>query len=367
VTVCEQHANQPSTGAGLQLGANALRVFDYLGLLDQIMAVAVAPEKVLFRDYVSGVALYDMPLGERYRQRYGLPYLHIHRADLLHILLKEMTRDGTDNVRFNVRVKDFIESREDVTVLFEDGNQARCDLLVAADGIRSACRRRITGDNPPRFTGNMAWRATVPTHSLPPRWMDTIASNFVGPDKHVVLYYLRKRELANFVGVVEREHPANNSWVSRGSKQELRADFDGWHPTVQEIIDTVPENECYCWDLYDHLPLSNWSSQRVTLLGDAAHATLPFMASGAAMAIEDARILQRSLDQAASVADALMLYQNNRKARTAKVQQLSARFGKIYHIQQAWMRRLAFSGIRVLGPSKEEFLPAYDPNQIPLT
>ena len=208
VVVCEQQSSLPTSGAGLQLGANALRVFDYLGILDEVRASAVQPEKVLFREHVSGESLYEMTLGDRYIKRYGLPYLHVHRADLLAILAHHWSQKGT--IRFNTRLTAFKESESGVWAEINN-EQNRFDLLVGADGIRSACRERLFGNQAPRFTGNMAWRATVPASALPQGWMDTIASNFVGPGKHAVLYYVRNREIANFVGVVERTQPMSES------------------------------------------------------------------------------------------------------------------------------------------------------------
>jgi len=123
---------------------------------------------------------------------------------------------------------------------------------------------------------------------------------------------------------------------------------------------------CFRWALYDHIPLQDWSSSRVTLLGDAAHATLPFMASGAAMVIEDARVLQRSLQQFDSISDALQCYQRNRIARTSKVQTDSVKFGKIYHIQNPVIRSFAFKALSIIAKRKEPFLPSYDANNVPL-
>ena len=367
VTVLERNQTTTTDGAGIQLGANALRVLDYLGLIDRLRPLAVEPSSVLFRDHSTGDVLYRMDLGQRYQQQYGLPYWHLHRGDLLSVLTETWLDQAPRGLRFGTQVQAYVEHVESVEVELNTGGSLECDLLIGADGIRSGIRQQLIGPTKPHYTGNVAWRATVATSTLPPDWMDTVTTNFMGPGSHVVLYYLRDKKLANFVGVVEQTQPIDNtSWVTLGDKQQLLEQFQGWHTTVQAMLDAIPSDACYQWSLYDHSPLDTWSSRAVTLLGDAAHATLPFMASGAALAIEDARILQRALSQADSIDAGLHLYQFNRLQRTAKVQAQSRDFGKIYHIRSKWARRLAFSGIRLLGPLKEPFLPSYDANTIAL-
>ena len=372
VNVFEQQSQFVEIGAGIQCGANALRVMDYLGLLDQLQALAVTPESVLFRDYQSGETLYDMQLGQAYADKYGAPYYHLHRADLHKVLVEALVRRAPSALVLNAGVTEFLESATDVSVRLSDGRVFQGDCLVGADGIRSLVRSQMHAKPEPLFTGNVAWRAVVPVERLPDDWMDKIASNFVGPNKHAVLYYLRKQRLANLVGVVENKQWTEDSqwvedsWVVNSPWAEMKADFDGWHPTVQEIIDAADKDQCYRWALYSLKPFNNWSSKRVTLLGDAAHATLPFMASGAALAIEDGRILARALDQAESLASGLQLYQRNRFDRTARVQTTSAQFGNIYHLKNKLMLKAAFGAIRLLGGKGEAFLPEYDANTVPL-
>ena len=175
---------------------------------------------------------------------------------------------------------------------------------------------------------------------------------------------MRQQQLVNFVGVVESDYWAQDSWTQKAPWQELKNDFAGWHPAVQVVIDAVDKDECYRWALHNHQSFSHWSSARVTLLGDAAHATLPFMASGAAMAIEDGRILQRSLDQVSNVEQGLKLYQRNRLARTAKVQAMSMQMGRLYHIKKPFLLRWAFKALSLLPGKKDQFLPNYDANTV---
>jgi len=380
VTVVEQAGSLSEIGAGLQCGANALRVMDYLGLLKELEVLAVDPQSVQFRDYKTGRSLHTLELGQAYANKYGAPYYHIHRADLVAVLAKAFNARVPNGLELNAKVVGFKETEDAVTLNLSDGRCLEGDCLIGADGVRSVIRDHLLGRTKPQFTGNVAWRAVVPVARLPDGWMDKITSNFVGPNKHVVLYYLHKQQLANMVGVVESAFAAvggstdlgdkpdrlNDSWVMNAPWAEMKADFDGWHSTVQCVIDAVDKDQCYRWALYNHEPFSNWSSKRVTLLGDAAHSTLPFMASGAAMAIEDARILERSLSQASSIADALQLYQHNRMPRTARIQKMSTQMGKLYHLNNKLLLKAAFGAINLLGSRGEAYLPEYDANTVEL-
>ncbi|MFT6100461.1 MAG: salicylate hydroxylase [Arenicella sp.] len=353
-------------GAGIQCGANALCVMQTLGVLDRLTEVAVTPKRVEFRDYQSGLALHTMVLGQSYQEKYGAPYLHLHRSDLHSVLLGAFLNIQPNGLTLDTKVLSYKEHDNLVKVELSNGDSIEADLLVAADGINSVIRKQLLGNTPATFTGNVAWRGVVPVERLPDNWMDTVVSNFVGPNKHMVLYYLRQQRLANFVGVVENKTWTDSSWSAKAPWQDLSADFKGWHPTVRSIIDAVDKDSCYRWALYNHQPFSNWSSNRVTLLGDAAHSTLPFMASGAAMAIEDGRILQRAIEQASSLPEGLQLYQRNRFERTAKIQTTSARAGKLYHFKTSLMRKAAFTVLDKIGARHEAYLPDYDANTVKL-
>jgi salicylate hydroxylase len=353
-------------GAGIQCGANALCVMQTLGVLDRLTEVAVTPKRVEFRDYQSGLALHTMVLGQSYQEKYGAPYLHLHRSDLHSVLLGAFLNIQPNGLTLDTKVLSYKEHDNLVKVELSNGDSIEADLLVAADGINSVIRKQLLGNTPATFTGNVAWRGVVPVERLPDNWMDTVVSNFVGPNKHMVLYYLRQQRLANFVGVVENKTWTDSSWSAKAPWQDLSADFKGWHPTVRSIIDAVDKDSCYRWALYNHQPFSNWSSNRVTLLGDAAHSTLPFMASGAAMAIEDGRILQRAIEQASSLSEGLQLYQRNRFERTAKIQTTSARAGKLYHFKTSLMRKAAFTVLDKIGARHEAYLPDYDANTVKL-
>ena len=365
VVICEQSAQLSEIGAGIQLGANALQVLDYLGLLPQLAELAVAPKSVLFRDFSSGKILHRLDLGDNYQSEYGKPYWHVLRRDVQQVLL-EAIKNTTIDIRYDSQVIEYNDNKESIEVVLSKKSNLNADLLIGADGIRSKVRLHLTSKDNTRFTRNAAWRALVPIDRLPDNWMDLVACNFVGPGKHAVVYYVGGGSLVNFVGVVENRGWRESSWVSKGDWHELKNDFAGWHPKVSQIIDAIPKDECYRWALYDLAPLKNWNGTRVTLLGDAAHATLPFMASGAALAIEDGRILQRALAQAHSLQSALQLYQSHRLPRTSQIQRSSAQLGKFYHVKNTMLRQAAFAGIRVLGTKRARLLPSYNANSVDL-
>ena len=378
VQVFEQSKAFAPVGAGIQSGANAVHVLRHLGLYDATAALAVQPDRVEFRDYRSGRTLTSMPLGNEYQAKYGEPYWHLHRADMHTVFEQALRERAPDAIHLNAKFESFTEyavsgdvaPSAGVVLRLTDGREFEGDLLIGADGIRSKVRQQLCGSNSPKFTGHVAWRVVVPTSPLPNNWMDKIVANYVGPNQHAVLYYLRNQQLANLVGVVEsaeKNKPwTDDSWVRNSPWQDLKADFAGWHPTVQAIIDAAEKDQCYRWALYDHAPLKNWVSDRVALLGDAAHASLPFMASGAAMAVEDARILDRAIAQEQSLSEALRLYQNSRFERTSKVQRISSKMGSLYHVKSTLVRSLAFRAFSTLAKSNESFLPGYNANTVKL-
>ncbi len=371
VSVFESAPELGEIGAGIQLGANAVKVLDSLGLRAEFDKVVVRPEAVRFRLFDTGETLHEVPLGQAYEDRYGAPYFHVHRADIHGILARAFMQIAPEKVHLNAHAAGFGESADGVTLRLADGRSFEGDLLVGADGIRSAIRTGIVGEIEANWTGNVAWRATVETKRLPAHFMDTIVSNFVGPRKHVVIYYLRRRELVNLVGVVENDQWRDESWTSKSSWEELKADYDGWAPTVQALIDAVPKDECYRWALFNRLPIDDWSTGHATLLGDAAHATLPFLASGAAMAIEDGRILTRALEQESSIAAGLQCYQRNRIERTTRIVNTSTAMGQVYHQPDADGFRRQFAAAREAaaantGGPPDAWLAEYDPNTVKL-
>jgi salicylate hydroxylase len=215
------------------------------------------------------------------------------------------------------------------------------------------------------YTGDIAWRAVIPVERLPADIMERVSTVWCGPKKHAVMYYLRAGALMNFVGLVEHAQPESESWTQKRPWEDLKRDFEGWHPTIQTVIDAVDRDGCFRYALNNRPAVGGWSTGRVTLLGDAAHPTLPYIASGAAMAIEDAAVLTRCLLAGNSVAAALKTYQDARVDRTSRVVKESTESRGLYRIESEEEMRAAFRN-KDLSKSRSEWLYSYDPLTVPL-
>lgn len=366
VRVFEQAPQLGEVGAGIQQSANAVKVLYELGLRDELEKVAVRPDVYQFRRYDTAELLHEIPFASAHEKAHGAPYYHIHRADIHRILAEAVQRLDPHAITLGARATGYRESSDGVEVAFANGASARAELLVGADGIKSAIRAQIVGETPAVYTGYVAWRLLVPRSRLPADIMERVGVVWCGPKNHAVVYWLCSGEVLNFVGIPERDAWEEESWTQRRPWEELKADYAGWHPKVQAIVDAADHNECYRWALNNREPIFNWSTQRATLLGDAAHPTLPFLAQGAVMAIEDGAVLARALEGSASVSEAIQLYQRNRVDRTARIVRESTEHGGLYHIVDAEEMRRAFAE---RNPAKEraEWLYNYNPLTVPLT
>ena len=343
VTLFEQSAEFGEVGAGIQLSPNCTRVLHYLGLEPALAAWAFLPERGEFRAWNSGRLIGSSVLGQTVRNRYGFPYYNIHRGDLLRVLVEAAERTSAIELKTASSVTGFEQGgrvRAAVSGAMHEG-----DALIGADGIHSAIRAQLFGDDAPRFTGNVAWRALVPAERLPTGLVRPVAAAWWGPHRHFVHYYLRSGALVNCVCVVEKTGWEVESWTERGEFEELKSDFAGWHEDIHTLIDNMDRDSLYKWALHDRAPMGRWGEGAVTLLGDACHPTLPFMAQGAAMAIEDAAVLAGCLVAADSVPAGLMRYESLRRQRTARVQNGSRRNARLFHLTgvRAWLRNQAAS------------------------
>lgn len=329
VEILEQAAEIGEIGAGLQMSPNAMKVLEALGIDQDLEKTGFEPDGIELRMGVSGMALIHAPLGRTARARWGSPYLHIHRADLVSVLASALEVRAPGAVRLGQSVVSYDQDTTGVTAHLSTGEQARGDLLIGADGIHSAVRTTMLGPDNPTFTGNVAWRAVVPVERLGGDIPNPVAGAWMGRGRHAVTYLLRGGTLANFVGVVERDDWTKESWNEPGAHEDALADFAGWHPTITRLIEEA--DTLYRWALFDRPPLPKWTEGRVALLGDAAHPMLPFMAQGAAMAVEDSWALAAALANSDRIETALDAYRAIRFNRASAVQAGSRANAKTFH------------------------------------
>lgn len=329
VEVLEQAPALSEVGAGIQLSPNAMQVLQIVGLGDAIKAAAFRPVASQMRDGMSGKVIMSSPMGSQMERRYGAPYLHIHRAELIRILLDALSAQSPYAITLNTPVIGYEQNQQSIKVKLADGGTIAGDILIGADGIKSVIANQICGPVKPQYTGNIAWRMTVPLARLGRDVPPPAASVWMGQGKHAVTYILGD-ELANFVGVVECDRlrkTENEDWHQQGSKEEALADFAGWHPIVTSLIDKSDTH--FKWALYDRKPLPYWHDGRAIIIGDAAHAMLPFMAQGAAMAIEDSYVLAELLSTQ-DIGGLGLLY-GHRIDRTSKIRDVANANMQLFH------------------------------------
>jgi salicylate hydroxylase len=317
-------------GAGIQLSANANRALFNLGLGDTLTRIASTAAGKRIRLWSTGQTWPLFDLGGQSVQRYGFPYLTIYRADLHALLVDAVRAADADAIELNAKVESVSQDEGGVTVTLADGSTRQADVLIGADGVHSRVRSTLFGQDDARFSGTLAWRGVIEAEKLPAQLREPYAVNWVGPGAHVIHYPLRGGRLVNFVGILERDDWQVESWTQQGSVRECLDDFKGWHDDVQTLIRAL--DQPYKWALMLREPLPEWTVGRITLLGDACHPTLPMLASGAAMAIEDGYILARCLDESAEGPEqALPRYEALRKERTTRVVRGSAENARRFH------------------------------------
>lgn len=318
VQVFEQAQELREVGAGVQISANGTRILFELGLEKEILSVASEPGGKQIRLWNTGKTWKLFDLGPLSVAQYGFPYITIHRNDLHQALAAGIRRIAPDAIRLGMKCVGIDQTSRDVTLHFADGAKATSDIAIGADGVHSVVREVLFGADKPTFTGIVAWRGVIATERLPERFHRPVGTNWIGPGGHVIHYLLRRGELMNYVSVVERTDWQVESWSVAGTVEECLADYQGWHEDVHTLIKSI--DTPYKWALMLRQPMREWTQGRVTLLGDACHPTLPFLAQGAVMAIEDGLVLARAL--AANPGDhdaAFDSYEAERKERTTKI------------------------------------------------
>jgi salicylate hydroxylase len=332
VALYEQAAELRELGAGVQISPNGSRVLRALDLQPAMEALASVPTAKEMRLFDTGQAWRVQDLGANAVARYGAPYWLVHRGDLHTVLVQALAKRSPGSVHVGARCIGLAQDGAGVTLQLETGERVRGDALIGADGVHSRIRETLFGGARAIFTGFVAWRGVVQMERLPARLRQPYGMTWIGPHGHVVTYPLRRGELLNFVTAIERDDWLVESWSEAGTVAECRRDLARFHADVLAIVDAIEIP--YKWAMLGREPLEHWSAGRVSLLGDACHATLPFLAQGANMAIEDGMILARCLEAFADVADALRHYEAARLDRTSRIVRGSLENASRYHNPQ---------------------------------
>jgi len=330
VTIYDQATRFARVGAGIQQTPNAMKVHRKLGTEAHLRRKAFAAPVGLSRTWDTGEITNELPLGEEIERRYGAPYLLMHRADL-HAALESVLPAGI--VRFNHKLVGLEQNDKGVTLAFADGTRATADAVIGADGVHSVVREWMLGPENPRYTGRVAYRTTYPSRLLGEHRIPPARTKWWGPDRHMVVYYVTANCDELYFVTSQPEDASwmtRESWSQKGDLKVLREAYAGFHPEVQSILAACPE--VHKWALMARDPLPRWCEGRVTLLGDACHPMTPYMAQGAASALEDAAILSRCLEgiDADGVTHAFKRYEATRLPRASEIQTTSGK--------NTWMR-----------------------------
>jgi salicylate hydroxylase len=328
VVVLERAPELHAVGASLELGPNAVRLLDELGLGHELRRVGVRPEAVELVRWDDGSVLLHTRLGAAMESHFGGPLLDFFRPDLHAVLHAALPRDA---IVFGARVVRIDQDDEGVSVQLEDGASVQADAAVAADGIRSPLRAQLLGEDEPVFSGTVVYRGVLPRDGALDVHPEPVNRYWIGPYRHGVSYWISARRLLAVNAAAQDAKWARESWTDPAPADELLPYFAGWHPSLLEHIRRTPV--FLRGAVFVRKPLAQWSVGRVTLLGDAAHAMEPFQAQGAAQAVEDAYVLAECLaDADDDVAGALARYEQLRTARAAELQELSRTAGDRFYL-----------------------------------
>ena len=330
VEIYEQSEVLSELGAGVQLSPNATRVLDYLELTDDLKPHIFEPRSFQFLNYKTEKIISKRELGLKIQDDFGFPTFDVHRADLQKVLLNKVEEEGI-KILTNMKVID-VGNEENKAYIKINEEKIKADIVIGADGIHSVVREKIFEKKESSFTGNVAWRMLIPVDSLPRDLILPDTTVWLGPKKHFVSYHVSGGKNLNCVCLVEQDGWTNESWSERGNIEDLREVYNGWNQTIETLLKIANPNTLYRWALHDRPPMKQWSKGRIILLGDAAHPMLPFLAQGAAMAIEDGAVLADCISSYEDKEKSLKYFEQIRKPRTSFVQLAARRNAKILHL-----------------------------------
>ena len=332
VDVYEQASQLGEVGAGLQISPNGTRILQSLGLDNALRQVVSQAQGKEIRMWNTGQRWKLFDLGDDCLSRFGAPYWMVHRGDLHKVLLEAFNARSDAPVRLNARVVSAHSTSDGAHFKLQDGSQHTAYGLVAADGVHSVLREQLLGEDKAQFTGLLAWRGLVPVQSLAAHLQAPVGTNWVGPGAHVITYPVRGGQLMNVVGIIEKEGWQGESWTEQGTHEELLQDFGHWHEDVCALMRKIEQP--FKWALLGRAPQTVWARGHICLLGDAAHPTLPFLAQGANMAIEDAAVMARCLALDEPTEHALARFEKLRWQRTADIVNRSRDNAQRFHNPQ---------------------------------
>jgi len=329
VRVLEQAPEFKELGAGIQLGPNIFRMVDKLGLKDALLADVWRPGALEMRCALTGRQVTRVPLDQRFLDRFQQPYAVTHRSDIHAVFLKACQGNNLVTLETQRQVDSFRQDDDGVTVTLQTGEEVRGRALIGCDGMWSKIREQTIGDGKPRVSGHIAYRAVLKREEVPPDLWNPDVVLWAGPRTHLVHYPLRRGELYNLVAVFHSDRYVEG-WNAEADADVLWAHFKGQRPEVLRMLERI--ETWRMWVLCDREPVKDWSKGRVTLLGDAAHPMLQYLAQGACMATEDAVCLaEKVAEQPHDLPAAFKSYVNGRYLRTARVQIMARVYGDFYH------------------------------------
>ncbi len=349
VSVFEAALQLGELGAGLTISPNATHALEYVGLGPYMAEHGDKPETGASVHYQTGEALYYTQRNSEFREKYGAEYYQIHRADVHGALADAVRANDANAIHLSHAFKSFVQSGETVSATFANGQSLTGDVLIGCDGVRSVVRGELFGVEVPRFTGQVAYRGLVDAEPVREHIVPTPSSTAMGPGRIFTRYFVRKGKLVNFVGIARTDAWKEEGWSIPATVDEMLSVYSDFNEHARAIIKSTPPGQLFKWALFDRNPLPQWTKGRVTLLGDAAHAMLPFLGMGAAMGFEDGAIIGRCFEASSTIDEALARYEKARKERTTMVLLNSRKQGSVYQSDNPASMRGQTSGELRLG------------------
>ena len=327
----EQADALEAVGSGIQLSPNGVRVLEYLGLKDQLSAFCTTPAAHRYSVWNTGETILTTPLMPKVLDAYGYAYYHAHRADLIDALTASL---DPKRLHLGTRVRSVGQEADRVWVEFDSGERRYGDVLIGADGVHSVVREQVFSPDPPRASGYLTWRGVVDAEDIAHLNIPVCAHVDMGPKLSFVYYYVSGGKKFNWLALGESSGHERESWSQTSTRDEVMAAFDGWYDRPRDVIEATQDT--FVTALYDRNPLERWVDGRIALMGDAAHAMLPYHAQGAVQSIEDAWVLARVLEQKGDApAGALQRYEALRLQRANTLVQQSRNAERWYHLDDS--------------------------------